>query len=117
MSRSRVSAVFPLSCAACFAFAILVSCSATLPIPNETDLQNLPTEFSRYTLADLHSGRDTYVANCGGCHRLYTPRERTDAEWIEIYLTMKKKVNIAGQEEEKLLAYLHAFSKKTQSRR
>jgi len=109
MRRSRFSTFFPL---AYFALLIMVSCSAMLPVPKEIDLQNLPAEFSRYTLTDLQTGRNTYVANCGGCHRLYTPRERTNAEWIEIYATMRKKINIARMEEEKLLAYLRAFARK-----
>jgi hypothetical protein len=99
----------------CFAVLFLVaaldSCSASIPLPDRSNLSLLPADLHYLTVTDLMKGRELYIDNCGGCHRLYAPGEKTFSEWMEVYKEMERRIHQTASEKEKLLAYLRATSK------
>ena len=90
----------------------ILSCASAIPDPREADLLTLPNDLSGMTLEDLREGRRLYVENCGGCHRLRTPDERTPAQWTEAFVKMRKRVRLTTHEEDRLIAYLRAFARR-----
>lgn len=109
--RSIVVDLSLLWVTACIIVAALDSCSASLPLPEEVNLSVLPADLGHLTVTDLMMGRELYIDNCGGCHRLYVPEEKTFAEWEKIYKEMGKKIHQTASEKQKLFAYLRAMAK------
>ena len=61
--------------------------------------------------AQLSAGREVYVGNCGGCHRLSRPGERTAADWAEHLPEMSKEARLTPEETAAVTAYLTAFAR------
>lgn len=61
--------------------------------------------------AQLSAGREVYVGNCGGCHRLSRPGERTAANWAEHLPQMAKEAELTSEETAAVTAYLTAFAR------
>jgi uncharacterized ParB-like nuclease family protein len=89
---------------------LIASCGTAIPIPQEADIQMLPVDLRELRLADLLEGRRQYVQNCGGCHRLRSPREKTPAEWVLAFAEMKRRVRLTPREEDQVLAFLRVFA-------
>lgn len=59
----------------------------------------------------LRRGRDTYITECAGCHRLYVPSEYTPNAWRPIARRMGERISLGEDEIADLLAYLTAASR------
>ena len=85
--------------------ALLFACAAALPVATEQDalLAGVP-------LPDLHAGRETYVAKCSGCHRLYAPAEYDDEAWAAHVPAMRKKARLTDGDIVAILDYVTALN-------
>lgn len=72
----------------------------------------LPADLKEFRLSDLLEGRRLYVQNCGGCHRLRPPQEKTPQQWVEAFADMKKRVRLTPIEEQQVIAFLRVFAAK-----
>ena len=52
------------------------------------------------------SGAQLWSENCGRCHNLRSPKERSDRQWEIIVFHMRTRANLIGQEAEKILEFL-----------
>jgi mono/diheme cytochrome c family protein len=59
----------------------------------------------------MRRGRATYITECAGCHRLYTPSEYTPNAWRPIARRMGRRIALGEDEIADLLAYLTAASR------
>jgi len=82
---------------------------SALPSPTKDDLVHAPREA---TIESLVHGRKLYIAKCGGCHRLYAPRERAQAEWTEIVHRMQKIFPLSENESRLISQYLVTFGRR-----
>ena len=89
-----------------------VACAAQLPVPTSADVEVARERWSAITLAELGEGRAAYVANCAGCHQLYSPSEKAPAEWLDAVDEMRREENVEVSEADaiKIKQYLYASS-------
>jgi mono/diheme cytochrome c family protein len=82
-----------------------LACGATLPrvTPDVAETTGIPF----HTLA---TGRERYASKCGGCHPLYAPASRTDAEWEHEVTEMRDRARLADDDVRAILAYLQAMN-------
>lgn len=74
-------------------------------------------KFPGYTAADFAAGKALFQGNCGRCHSLHSPTDRTEAQWSSIVPRMVVKVNkkdpmaaITPEGEQLILRYLFTAS-------
>mgnify|MGYP000993630511 CR=1 FL=1 len=63
------------------------------------------------TQTSLQAGRDVFTASCGKgglCHRLPTPRSRTEAQWGPIMDRMARKAQLDPDRRESVLRFILA---------
>lgn len=53
-------------------------------------------------------GAQMWSANCGRCHNLRPPRERSDRQWEAIVHQMRVRAHLTGEEQRLILAFLKA---------
>jgi len=82
-----------------------LACSATLPrvTTDVAEREGVPFE-------TLVAGRHRYIAKCGGCHPLYAPASRTDAEWEHAVAEMRELARLTEEDFRAILAYLQAVN-------
>src|SRR5688572_26276175 len=97
--------------------AFIVSCSAKLYTPTQSDADRGAAKYPGLSLADLNEGKATYEQKCQTCHGLKSPSSKDEAGWNKIVPPMVAKVNKkAGREEinearkDQLLRYLVTMS-------
>jgi hypothetical protein len=93
-----------------FAAAFIVACGSTsnMMAPAENDLIKVQTDFPDVTVADLQQGFSLYKMNCGGCHMLYKPTEKTKEQWAKVLPEMFGKTSLKAQEKIRITQYLYA---------
>lgn len=64
--------------------------------------------------ADLAQGRAYFLRECGQCHRIFQPEERTPEGWRPILARKAARVSLTKAQYEKLRAYVLAASKAAQ---
>lgn len=64
--------------------------------------------------ADLAQGRAYFLRECGQCHRIFRPEERTPDAWQPILARKAARVSLTKAQYEKLSAYVLAASKAAQ---
>ncbi|MFQ5853039.1 MAG: cytochrome c [Candidatus Binatia bacterium] len=52
------------------------------------------------------SGAQIWAENCGRCHNVRSPKERSDRQWEIIVLHMRTRANLLAQEAKKILEFL-----------
>ncbi len=87
------------------ALTSLLACAGSLPTASQRDalLAGVP-------LADLHDGRDRYVAKCSGCHKLYTPAEYDDEAWAAHVPAMREKAKLSDEDIVAIVGYVTAMN-------
>lgn len=60
---------------------------------------------------DLAQGRAYFLRECGQCHRLFLPEEKTPEAWRPILARKGARVSLTKAQYEKLRAYVLAASK------
>lgn len=81
------------------------ACAPNLPMVTPADAARTGTPFET-----LSQGRDAYVANCGGCHRLRRPGRHTAPEWRELMVDMAVEAELTPAENLLIMAYVNAFA-------
>lgn len=56
----------------------------------------------------IGEGAVLWANNCGRCHNVRPPTERTDAEWVTVLLHMRARANLTRHQADAVLAYLQA---------
>ncbi len=56
----------------------------------------------------VRGGAQVWSANCGRCHNLRQPRERSDLQWQTIVHQMRVRAHLTGEEQRLILAFLKA---------
>jgi mono/diheme cytochrome c family protein len=56
----------------------------------------------------IGEGAQVWANNCGRCHNIRPPTERTDAQWTIILMHMRARANLTRHQAEAVLAYLQA---------
>ncbi len=54
----------------------------------------------------IKSGVTIWAENCGRCHNIRSPQERSDRQWEIILMHMRTRANLTGQETRKILEFL-----------
>lgn len=54
----------------------------------------------------VKGGATLWAENCGRCHNVRSPRERSDRQWDIIIMHMRTRANLTGQEANKILEFL-----------
>lgn len=93
---AAVGAVFCLGGAAC---------APSIPRVTPADASRAGADFETLSL-----GRNTYVANCGGCHRLARPGQHTAHEWARRLPEMAGEAKLTPAEAAAVRTYLLAFA-------
>jgi hypothetical protein len=90
--------------------AFIAACGTTTNTlaPAESDLANLKSDFPDATVADLQQGFTLYKMNCGGCHNLHMPDEKTKEQWAKLLPEMFVKTSLKEQEKQRITQYLYA---------
>jgi mono/diheme cytochrome c family protein len=56
----------------------------------------------------IGEGAVLWANNCGRCHNVRSPTERTDTEWVTILMHMRARANLTRHQADAVLAYLQA---------
>ena len=102
--RSRLAPL--LTALATLATLAATGCAPAIPRVTPDAASRAGVDF-----AQLSAGREVYVGNCGGCHRLSRPGERTAADWAEHLPDMSKEAKLTPEETAAVTAYLTAFAR------
>lgn len=57
--------------------------------------------------ADLRLGRRYFLRECGRCHGLIYPEERSVSQWRHIMVRHENKLALTGDQQTRLVKYLH----------
>lgn len=91
--------------------ALLSGCHNRSRVP-ETTMAEAPTADIESGQAELREpvrgGAQVWSANCGRCHNLRPPRERSDRQWEAIVHQMRVRAHLTGEEQRLILAFLKA---------
>jgi hypothetical protein len=96
-----------IGCIAAFIAACGTAVNTLVPVEN--DLSKLKKDYPDATVADLQQGFALFKMNCGGCHTLHLPNEKTREQWAKILPEMFQKTALNDQEKLRITEYL--FSK------
>lgn len=88
----------------------LYSCGTSIPHP---DITHQIWAQKHWENVHLDHGREVYVRDCSGCHKLYSPLEHTQNEWVKLFGEMESKTHMSSTDSVEVIAYLQAFSKDT----
>ena len=79
-----------------------------MPTPTEADVNHANTKFpeSGITLAQLQQGKAIYEGNCGKCHKLFQPKNESEAEWRKVVPPMARKAKLDAESEKLVLQYV-----------
>lgn len=55
---------------------------------------------------DIAEGKDLYENNCAKCHKLYSPKDYSDQDWLPILERMKKQAQLSDLQHDKIYAYI-----------
>ncbi len=91
--------------------AFIVACGTTTNTlaPVESELSKVKKDYPDVTVADLQQGFTLWKMNCGGCHTLHLPNEKTKEQWAKLLPEMFLKTSLKEQEKRQITEYL--FSK------
>jgi len=56
----------------------------------------------------IGEGAQVWANNCGRCHNIRPPTERTDAQWATVLMHMRARANLTRHQADAVLAYLQA---------
>ena len=56
----------------------------------------------------IGEGAQVWANNCGRCHNIRPPTERTDTQWITVLMHMRARANLTRHQADAVLAYLQA---------
>jgi len=76
--------------------------------PTEADTAKVSTQEKTVTLADLQSGYNLYVSNCGGCHKLHVPSSKSREKWDKVLPEMFSKIQISGEKQQLIRQYIYS---------
>lgn len=82
------------------------ACAPAIPRVTPDAATRAGVDFAR-----LSAGRELYVGNCGGCHRLARPGERTAADWATHMPEMSQEAKLTPDETAAVTQYLSAFAR------
>jgi hypothetical protein len=83
---------------------LLISCSTQLYVPIDS--------VNSVSLADLKTGRETYVNKCASCHQLYLPNKYTEKVWMNNLNEMQVRAKITDHEKQLIYQYLTSTPEK-----
>jgi hypothetical protein len=92
--------------------AVLFSCGASLPPPNNSDASAAGSRWPGTSLDQLREGRRTLLARCGTCHSLKSPTSLPKHAWEETVNRMRNKhgAKIDDEEAANITRYLYAMA-------
>ena len=76
------------------------------PVPN--DVQRASEQGVNTDLASLQEGHAIYLNNCGKCHALVAPPNRTIDQWNKILPKMFPKTKLTEEQQSKVRTYVMA---------
>jgi mono/diheme cytochrome c family protein len=85
----------------------LVQCSPKTGKSTAASPSTTKTE-PHYTEAQLTEGKGIYTANCGKCHKLFNPADKSLAKWNSVLPTMIKKAHLSDDQGNLVRAYVMA---------
>jgi mono/diheme cytochrome c family protein len=106
VNRPRALALAAQTALATLTALLTTACAPAIPRVTPDAASRAGADF-----AHLSAGRELYVGNCGGCHRLSRPGERTAADWAEHMPEMAKEAKLTPEETAAVTAYLTAFAR------
>jgi len=86
----------------------LYSCASSIPY---ADAAHIEWAQKHWQNIDLYEARNTYAANCSGCHALHSPGEHTQDEWVKLFDEMAMKAHVTPRDSISVLVYLETYSK------
>ncbi len=115
MKKRAIIALTTIVLAGCFSSKKTTSDKKSASSPTQEDVNRVASKFPGYTLTELNEGKALYETQCGECHALYRPTNKTEAEWQRIVPVMVKKINSKGmvlnnEKQDKILRYLITMS-------
>lgn len=72
--------------------------------PPANDIESAAVELR----TPVRGGAQVWSENCGRCHNLRPPRERSDRQWAAIVHQMRVRAHLTGEEQRLILAFLKA---------
>lgn len=96
--------------------ALLTACSGSKKTtssvdamkPTEADVQKQVQAGVITDLATLENGYSLYTANCGTCHKLFEPSQKSMEQWNGILPKMFPKTKLSVTEQANVRAYIVA---------
>ncbi len=94
--------------AAILAVGVGVVGCATVEVPRamEADVRRAGVSWPGTSLADLHHGRELFLARCTGCHQPIQPRKLNRGEWPAQVAEMKDRAHLDTTEADLVVRYL-----------
>jgi cytochrome c5 len=81
----------------------LAACSPKVSQPvakseTPTGTNNAPATNVRYTAAQLETGHTLYTNNCGKCHKLFQPQDKSVSKWERVLPPMIRKAKLSDEQ-------------------
>jgi cytochrome c5 len=86
----------------------LAACAGSIPQITSDSLERARVQWPDATMAQLESGRQTYMLKCSGCHSLVAPQTKTATEWKRGLEEMKTRAKLSEEETDRIFQYLYA---------
>jgi mono/diheme cytochrome c family protein len=91
---------------------LLVQCSPKTGKSTAASTSTAKTTGPQYTEAQVNEGHSIYTANCGKCHKLFNPSDKSLEKWNAVLPPMIKKAHLSDEQGELVRAYVMANIKK-----
>lgn len=89
---------------------VLAACSPKVRKP--VAAADTPAPAVHYTAAQLEEGRTIYTNNCGKCHKLFQPAQKSLSKWENVLPRMIKKAKLSEEQGNLVRAYVMSGIKK-----
>ena len=83
---------------------VIYSCATK----STTTATTKPTETVKPNPVAFAEGKNLYENNCAKCHKLFSPSERTKAEWKPILVSMQKKAKLDDMQMASISDYINS---------
>jgi mono/diheme cytochrome c family protein len=89
---------------------MLANCSPKVskPVASTPVTPATPKPEIHYTEAQIAQGQAIYTSNCGKCHKLHAPTDRSLSKWEQILPTMIRKAKLTDEQGGLVRAYVMA---------
>jgi hypothetical protein len=101
-----------LLCCIAASTLLLVQCSPKTGKSTAASTSTAKTTGPQYTEAQVTEGHAIYTANCGKCHKLVNPADKSLDKWNAVLPPMIKKAHLSDEQGNLVRAYVMANIKK-----